>query len=407
MWLRQSTASQEIQLGRFVDSTDGDTEETGLTIANTDIKIWKAGATVQVNKNLGGATHDANGMYSAVLDATDSNTLGNIEINVHVAGALSVKREFIVVPANVYDSLVLGTDTLTADVTQLGGVTQSATDLKDFADAGYDPVTNKVQGVVLVDTLSGHTPQTGDSFARIGANGAGLTTRMAEASINTTAGAVDTVTALTNKTGFSLSTAGILAIWDQLTSALTTASTIGKLLVDNINATISSRMAETSINTTGGAVDLVTTTTTNTDMRGTDGANTVIPDAAGVAPTAVENRQEMDANSTQFASIKTDTGTTLPALLNDIAITKNASGVLHIEMVLATDGRTPATGLVVTGQRLIDSGTYVNVSGIMTEVSNGTYRFDYLAADSNGDTITWKFSAATADDTKLTFLTVA
>ena len=100
MWLRQSTASQEIQLGRFVDSTDGDTEETGLTIANTDIKIWKAGATVQVNKNLGGATHDANGMYSAVLDATDSNTLGNIEINVHVAGALSVKREFIVVPAN-------------------------------------------------------------------------------------------------------------------------------------------------------------------------------------------------------------------------------------------------------------------------------------------------------------------
>ena len=41
--LRQSTASQEIPLGYFVDSTDGNTEKTGLTIANTDIKIWKTG----------------------------------------------------------------------------------------------------------------------------------------------------------------------------------------------------------------------------------------------------------------------------------------------------------------------------------------------------------------------------
>jgi hypothetical protein len=35
-------------------------------------------------------------------------------------------------------------------------------------------------------------------------------------------------------------------------------------------------------------------------MRGTDGANTVVPDAAGVAPTAVEIRTEMDNNSTKL-----------------------------------------------------------------------------------------------------------
>jgi hypothetical protein len=40
------------------------------------------------------------------------------------------------------------------DVTYIGGDAQSATDLKDFADAGYDPATNKVQGVVLVDTAT-------------------------------------------------------------------------------------------------------------------------------------------------------------------------------------------------------------------------------------------------------------
>ncbi len=40
------------------------------------------------------------------------------------------------------------------DVTKLGGGAQSLTDLKDFADAGYDPGTNKVQGVILVDTVT-------------------------------------------------------------------------------------------------------------------------------------------------------------------------------------------------------------------------------------------------------------
>ncbi len=40
------------------------------------------------------------------------------------------------------------------DIEALGGTVQSADDLKDFADAGYDPGTNKVQGVVLVDTTT-------------------------------------------------------------------------------------------------------------------------------------------------------------------------------------------------------------------------------------------------------------
>lgn len=42
-------------------------------------------------------------------------------------------------------------------------------------------------------------------------------------------------------------------------------------------------------------------------MRGTDGANTTVPDAAGTAPTAVEIRQEVDSNSTQLAAIVADT----------------------------------------------------------------------------------------------------
>lgn len=58
------------------------------------------------------------------------------------------------------------------------------------------------------------------------------------------------------KTGYALSSAGVQAIWDALTSALTTVGSIGKLLVDNINATISSRLASASYTTppTVGAI---------------------------------------------------------------------------------------------------------------------------------------------------------
>lgn len=49
------------------------------------------------------------------------------------------------------------------------------------------------------------------------------------------------------KTGYALSAAGVQAIWDALTSALSTVGSIGKLLVDNINATIGSRATQTSV----------------------------------------------------------------------------------------------------------------------------------------------------------------
>ena len=123
--LKQSTASQEIPLGHFLDSTDGDTEEDGLTIANTDIKLWKNGTTTLANKNSGGATNISNGVYHATLDATDTNTLGPLVIFVHVSGALAVRVECVVYPSNVYDSL-FSTDRLQVDVREMGS---SALDL--------------------------------------------------------------------------------------------------------------------------------------------------------------------------------------------------------------------------------------------------------------------------------------
>lgn len=114
--LRQSTAGQEVPLGPFLDTTDGDSEETGLTIANTDILLWKTGGTTLASKNSGGATHISHGIYYAVLDATDTNTLGSMKIFVHVAGALFCTLTCLVYPQAVYDSLIAGTDSLTVDL---------------------------------------------------------------------------------------------------------------------------------------------------------------------------------------------------------------------------------------------------------------------------------------------------
>lgn len=60
--------------------------------------------------------------------------------------------------------------------------------------------------------------------------------------ISLSSGAV-TAGTVSDKTGYALSTAGVQAIWDALTSALTTANSIGKRLVDNIDGTITSRLA--------------------------------------------------------------------------------------------------------------------------------------------------------------------
>ncbi len=115
IYLKQSTASQEILLGPFLSSTDGTTAKTGLTIANTDIKIWKAGGTTVGDKNSGGATEISAGYYYATLDATDTGTAGPLIITVNVATALMIRLECAVLTANAWDNM-FGTGALLSDI---------------------------------------------------------------------------------------------------------------------------------------------------------------------------------------------------------------------------------------------------------------------------------------------------
>lgn len=142
IYLKQSTASQEVPLGYFVDSTDGNTEKTGLTIANTDIKVWKTGATTLANKNSGGGTHISNGIYYTVLDATDTDTLGSLVLFVHVSGALTVRLECVILAANIYDSLIGGGDILDVSMTQILGAAVSSPATAGVLDVNVKNMNN-------------------------------------------------------------------------------------------------------------------------------------------------------------------------------------------------------------------------------------------------------------------------
>lgn len=265
---------------------------------------------------------------------------------------------------------------------------------------------NAVAAPILVD-IDGNIDQTGDSFARIGVNGAGLTNINlpnqtmditgsitgnlsgsvgSVTAINTTGGAIDNVTTVattTTNTDMRGTDSAFLAA-----NAPTNFSSLGISVggaIDNVTlvatTTINTDMRGTdsallaaNINLTAGAVDnvtLVATTTTNTDMRGTDGANTVVPDAAGVAPTAVENRQEMDSNSVDLNAIQA----------NQTTINTNVLAIDTAPM-RGTDGVDTATMRGTDGANTVvpdAAGTAPTVVEILTTQMTESYAADAVA----------------------------
>jgi len=182
IYLKQSTASQQRAVGPFIDDTDFKTPLTGLTIANTDVKLVINGAA-SVNKNAGGGTHRINGVYGITFDATDTTTVGEVEYSIVVTGALPVFGKFQVVEEAVYDAMfaaaapgpntVIPTNLAASQVWDfnLSGTAVGATlagnvladvpstaefDARTILAADYfDPATDTVATVTTVGSVSG------------------------------------------------------------------------------------------------------------------------------------------------------------------------------------------------------------------------------------------------------------
>ncbi len=141
MYLKQSTTVY-VHLGPFVDDTDGKTAETALSIT---AYLSKAGAAAAARNSATGISHDRDGYYRVELNTTDTNTLGPLRVFSSTSGALPVWSTFTVLPANVYDSLIAGSDALQVHANEITAnlITAAAlaTDAAaEIADAVWDEV---------------------------------------------------------------------------------------------------------------------------------------------------------------------------------------------------------------------------------------------------------------------------
>lgn len=119
--LKQST-SVKIPMGPFVDATDGFTLETAIAFASTEANVIKqdGSAVVDVGANTW-SSHLGGGYYNLTLTTSNTDTLGMLVVEAHDTAARPVRREFMVVPPNIYNSLVLGTDYQDVNVHEING----------------------------------------------------------------------------------------------------------------------------------------------------------------------------------------------------------------------------------------------------------------------------------------------
>ena len=289
LWLKQSTAPV-ISFGPFLDATNGVDLEAAISAATLDhvttgIRISKnGGAFAARNATVTATTYDAMGCYLVTLDATDTGTLGYLRmIFEEAATCLPVWQDFMIVPANVWDSF-FGADNLDVSVIQVAGSTTNVAALATNVDAIKTKVdflpavtaggtgglfiagtnaattvttsftttftgslTGNVDGSVgsvtgAVGSVTGHTNQTGDSFLRIGAAGVSLT-NLGGSSNNWNVG----------KTGYTLTQAFPTNFADMSITVTTGLVDVTQTAADKVWSTAARTVtAATNITSTGG-----------------------------------------------------------------------------------------------------------------------------------------------------------
>ena len=125
-----------LKIGPFMDSAGA--AAAALSLGAADIILSKEGSTTfaqKVNSSGCTAASTGGGMYTCPLDAADTNTPGVLSLNVNKTGALPYAEKWTVVPANVYDSLILGTSWLDVNMLRIASNTVNATKLGRGASA--------------------------------------------------------------------------------------------------------------------------------------------------------------------------------------------------------------------------------------------------------------------------------
>lgn len=336
---------------------DGDVV-SGATGLDSEIDTWSDGSNPD---GFADCTNEATeigstGVYYLSLSQSEMNA-----DYIYILVKSNAKTQHILIRTTVGDPLNFATTddggainvasgVVDANVEQILDDAQSATDLKDFADAGYDPGTNKVQGVVLTDTTTDVTNEVSADTVKISGDST----------------AADNLELDYDGTGYT-----------KVNSTIGTTTTNTDMAGTN-NAALASVCTEPRLAELDAAnlpTDIAAIPTT--PMRGTDGANTTVPDAAGtLAAYDPPTKAEMDAAHALLATeskvddILLDTGTTLPAqiaALND----PTAAAIATAVMAKVVDGSIDVTEAL--------AAILAVLAGDVTKLSN-TYTYEDQSA---------------------------
>lgn len=267
----------------------------------------------------------------------------------------------------------------------------------------------KVAGVILADTLTtytGNTPQTGDSFARIGVAGVGLTNLGDTRIANLDAAVTTRMATYTQPTGF------LAAAFPSGTVANTTNITAGTIttatnLTNAPTAGDFTATMKTSLNaaTPASIVGAVGSVTGNVGGNVTGSVGSVVGAAGSVTGAVGSVTGNVGGNvvgSVASVTASVTVGAVASAASN---IKKNTTIDLSFPM---TDETTHELlpGLTVAAQRSIDNAAFAPCVNAVTEIgSTGVYATTLAAADTNGDTIMYLFTATGADDRLVEIIT--
>lgn len=146
--LKQST-QVDVLIGPLIDDGDFKSVEESVAYNATGIDVdvikgvTKADVSLANSAGDGYWRHVANGYYAVTLSTTDTGTLGRLRVTFEATGVLPCWECFVVVPANIYDSLIAGSDKLYVDAVEISSSSTAA----DNVEANIDNLDASIAGL--------------------------------------------------------------------------------------------------------------------------------------------------------------------------------------------------------------------------------------------------------------------
>ena len=375
------------------------------TLAAGDFKISKDGGATANLATLPTNTPAASSQIKISLSATEMEADNVSIIGIDAAGA-------------EWCSFHLNIQTSTRAAEDLAFPTTSgrSIDVAATGEVGLD-FTNRLDTTgILPNVVAGGA---GGLFIA-GSNAAttisGLTTGALSCTTITASGAVafQSTFAVTTSTSLAALSATTVtfsgAVAFQSTFAVTTSTNLAALSCTTLTASgavaFQSTFGITGASTFTGAI-----TATNAANNVTLGTFTVTTNAIAwnASWDAEVESEATDALNAYDPPTRAEATTDVNSVLAQLPSSplKNTAFTYVIKMVLASDHVTPATGLTVSMTRSLDGAAFGAATGTVTEISTGHYSVAASQADMNGDMVTHRFTAATADDLTMVFMTVS